>query len=116
MHQSIKKQLYSFSAGLFLVASLMSSSSAQSPAVIELKKPAAPITTYIQMEEPARWTQEDITVAQKYSTATKESSAALYEAMKICENLDPSQRSHCISQARSIYQVEMSEIRARFGK
>lgn len=124
MRSTYIRKIYLCVGVLAMTGSMISMSSAQSPIVIELKKPAPPVNTYInqpvntyiQMEEPARWTQEDITPAQKYSTATKESTAALYEANKNCQTLDPSQRTSCAAQARIIFNEEMSAIRIRFQK
>lgn len=116
MRSLFKQKLLLCVGVLTIVVSMSSTSSAQAPIVVELRKPAQAVSTYIQMEEPARWTQEDITPAQKYSTATKETSAALYEAMKICQTLDPSQRPICAAQARTIYNEEMATIRTRFQK
>lgn len=116
MNRLLKKQLCSISQALILSACALSTSSAQTTTVIDLRKPGASETTYLQMQEPARWTQEDVTTAQKYSTATKESNAALYESLKNCQILDVSLRASCTAQARGSYNEEMAAIRIRFGR
>lgn len=94
----------SFFAATILLASATSVSIAQTS------------QTTILMEEPARWTQEDVTEQQKYITATKESIAAQQESIKNCQILDPTQRPACIALARSTYSEEMAAIRARFKR
>lgn len=74
------------------------------------------VQTYIQMEEPARWTQEDVTPQQKYTTATKESAAAQQESIKHCQVLDPAERTACVALARQTYREEMALIRAHFSR
>lgn len=91
-------------AASVLLASVASVSNAQT------------VQTTILMEEPARWTQEDVTEQQKYITATKESIAAQQESIKNCQILDPTQRPACIALARSTYSEEMAAIRARFKR
>jgi len=104
MRHSHKHPIYSCVSIFLLTASLATHVSAQST------------PSNIQMIEPARWTQEDVTIAQKYSTATKESNAALYESIKNCQTLDASTRITCVAQARAIYNEEMADIRIRFKR
>ena len=75
---------------------------------------AQPVQTYIQMEEPARWTQEDVTPQQKLTTATKEANAAQQQSIENCQTLDPAPRATCTALARTTYRDEMALIRAKF--
>jgi len=77
---------------------------------------AQTLQTIVIVPEPARWTQEDVTTEQKYSTATKESIAAQQESIKNCEMLDPAQRPTCVASARKTYSEEMALIRTRFNR
>jgi hypothetical protein len=104
MRQFHTLKFCSIFATSLLIASVSSSSIAQTS------------QTTILMEEPARWTQEDVTEQQKYSTATKESIAAQHESIKNCQILDPTQRPACIALARSTYSEEMAAIHARFKR
>ena len=104
MRQSPALKTCSLFAAVLLLASATSASIAQT------------VQTTILMEEPARWTQEDVTEQQKYITATKESIAAQQESIKNCQILDPTQRPACIALARSTYNEEMAAIRARFKR
>jgi hypothetical protein len=91
---------YQFSASV-ATALLMSS--------IAFTSAAQTAQTIVIVSEPARWTQEDVTPEQKYSTATKESIAAQHESIKNCEILDPTQRSACVALARKTYGEEMAK-------
>jgi hypothetical protein len=95
---------YSLLAAAFLISSAPSLSMAQT------------VQTSTLMVEPARWTQEDVTEQQKYSTATKESIAAQQESIDQCQILDPTQRPACIALARKTYSEEMAAIHARFKR
>lgn len=99
--------LQSFTLGLgtcLLAASIATPSTAQT------------VQSPLQMNEPARWTQEDITPQQKYSTATKEAIAAQQQSIQNCQLLDPLQRTTCITLARTTYKEEMTLIRSHFAK
>lgn len=91
-------------AAFLLTASIATPSAAQS------------VQTYVQMEEPARWTQEDITPQQKLTTATKEAIAAQQQSIQNCQILDPAPRATCIALARTTYREEMALIRAHFAQ
>lgn len=104
MHHSYTTKSCSFFAASLLIASLFSVSTAQT------------VRTTTLMEEPARWTQEDVTEQQKQSTATKEAVAAQQESINHCQLLDPIQRAACIALARATYNEEMAAVRARFKK
>lgn len=60
------------------------------------------------MPEPIRWTQEDITVNQKYSTIKKEMEAAKFMALSECKVVAPAQRNSCVAQANRIYAEDMA--------
>lgn len=104
MRQSHTLKSCSLFAVVVLIASISSTSIAQSG------------QSTILMEEPARWTQEDVTEQQKYSTATKESIAAQQESIQNCQILDPNLRPACIALARKTYSEEMAAIRVRFKR
>jgi hypothetical protein len=104
MRQSHTLKYCSLFAATILIASVTFTSNAQT------------VQTTILMEEPARWTQEDVTEQQKYSTATKESIAAQQESIQNCQILDPTLRPACIALARKTYSEEMAAIRARFKR
>lgn len=72
-------------------------------------------STYLQIE-PARWTQEDVTVQQQYSTAYKEATNAQQQSIDECKALATSQRNDCIANARLAYNQDMAAIRIKFKK
>lgn len=104
MLRSHTHQLSACVAVALLMSSVASTSAAQTA------------QTIVIIPEPARWTQEDVTKEQKYSTAMKESIAAQHESIKNCEIIDPAQRSMCVALARKTYIEEMALIRTRFNK
>lgn len=65
--------------------------------------------------EPERWTKEDLTLDEQFSTAKKEAMAAYQIALDQCKleliELQPA----CIAQAKGEMETEMSLIKARFG-
>jgi hypothetical protein len=62
---------------------------------------------------PARWQQEDTTVAERLRTIRKETAAGLQENLGNCRSLPAAERSACVREARTIYQQEMAGARAR---
>lgn len=72
-------------------------------------------STYLQIE-PARWTQEDVTVQQKYSTAFKEATNAQQQSIDECKALNAAPRNECIANARMAYNQDMAAIRLKFKK
>ncbi|MGZ8288741.1 MAG: hypothetical protein ACXW3B_06640 [Telluria sp.] len=62
---------------------------------------------------PARWTQEDTTMAARLRTVHKEIAAGLQEAQGNCRRMATSERATCLKEARAIYQREMAGARAR---
>lgn len=113
MGHELKQKFYLVIASALLIATIASPASAQ---YVKNVQSTQGVQTIIIMEEPARWTQEDITRQQQYSTATKESIAAQQESIKNCQFLDPTQRPACIALARTTYNEEMALIRARFNR
>lgn len=104
MRRSYTHQFSAYVAAALVMSSIASTSVAQKA------------QTIVIVPEPARWTQEDVTPEQKYSTATKESIAAQHESVKNCEMLDPAQRPACVALARKTYSEEMALIRTRFNR
>ncbi len=77
---------------------------------------AQQVTTTYMMVEPARWTQQDITIQQKYSTAFKEATNAQQQSIDECKALIPLQRNSCIADARMAYKQDMAAIQLKFKK
>ena len=65
--------------------------------------------------EPERWTKEDLTLDEQYSTAKKEAQAALHEAKIECQTQASVDQMMCLSQAKNEYDREMAAINKRFG-
>jgi hypothetical protein len=67
--------------------------------------------------EPERWTQEDVTLEQRFDTARKETLAAHQEAMNECKEMKASARIECINQAKAQLELELAQLKAkaRFG-
>lgn len=65
--------------------------------------------------EPERWTKEDLTLDEQYSTAKKEAQAAFHEAKNECLSGNPTVRTDCLIQAKSELDREMAAINKRFG-
>lgn len=67
--------------------------------------------------EPERWTQEDVTLEQRFDTARKETVAAHQEAMNVCKDMHPSEQTECTNQAKAQLELELAQLKAkaRFG-
>ena len=67
--------------------------------------------------EPERWTQEDVTLEQRFDTARKETLAAHQEALNECKELPVFDRADCTSQAKAQLELELAQLKAkaRFG-
>jgi len=104
MRRLYRNEFIACIAATLMIAAVVTPSTAQT------------VPTYIQMEEPVRWTQEDVTPQQKYTTATKEAIAAQQESIKNCQVLDPAERTTCVALARQTYREEMALIRAHFNR
>ena len=68
-----------------------------------------------ETHEPERWTQEDITLEEQFSTAKKETMAAYQVALDECKGLPTAEFQTCVSQAKSEMEKEMAKIRRLFG-
>lgn len=66
-------------------------------------------------QDPARWTQEDVTLAQKLSTARKEAVNAQQQSLDDCRSLPSARTAECRAEAHKNYQNDMADIRNRFG-
>lgn len=60
--------------------------------------------------EPARWTQGDVTTAERTRTLRKEIGAALAEAKQGCKQAPASERSTCLKEAQQTYQDDMAKV------
>ena len=63
--------------------------------------------------DPARWHQEDNTMAARLRTIRKETAAALQENLGVCRSGPAAERASCIKEARATYQLEMAGAKAR---
>jgi hypothetical protein len=61
--------------------------------------------------DPARWYRDDKTYQARLATARKEIAAAYREAKNYCKMQPSSERSSCLSEARSTYNSEMAGAR-----
>jgi len=100
--------------GLCLCLFLLSMSSAQAQSKLPLPPP--PEIRWPE-PEPERWTQEDVTLEQRFDTARKETLAAHQEALNECKEMPVSERAPCISQAKAQLELELAQLKAkaRFG-
>jgi len=107
---------------LLLASALLLTSSIQAQQLL-IPVPLAPpptstITQGLTAEpapEPERWTKEDLTLDEQYSTATKEAQAAFHEAKIECQTLYSVEQTNCLIQAKSELDREMAAIKKRFG-
>lgn len=65
--------------------------------------------------EPERWTKEDLTLDEQYSTARKEAMAAYQIAVDDCKLGDVSAQPDCLAKAKRDMETDMALIKARFG-
>jgi len=67
--------------------------------------------------EPERWTQEDVTLEQRFETARKETLAAYQEAVNACKDFHTSEQADCTRQAKAQFELELAQLKAkaRFG-
>lgn len=63
--------------------------------------------------DPARWHQEDRSVAERLRTIRKETAAGLQENLGNCRTLPAAERGACVREARATYAQEMAGARAR---
>ena len=102
------------SQGLCLCLTLLSMTSVQAQSTLSLPPP--PEIRW-PAPEPERWTQEDVTLEQRFDTARKETLAAHQEALNECKELPASERAACTSQAKAQLELELAQLKAkaRFG-
>lgn len=117
---------YKLTSTYILVASILLMTGAQAQQLL-IPVPLAPprsaesvpgtgvTSPSLQMIEPERWTKEDLTHEEQYSTATKETLAAFHQAKLECQQLSPLDQTICLMQAKSIMDQEMAAINLRFG-
>ena len=77
---------------------------------------AQTLNTGTSLNEPARWTQEDVTRQHKISTATKEAVAAQQQSIDECKKLATTMQAECIANARVAYRQDMEAIRIKFNQ
>lgn len=65
--------------------------------------------------DPARWSEEDITLEQKFKTGRAEAVAAHQEAQNACKSMPLEDQRICMAQARVVFESEMDAVRQRFG-
>ncbi len=100
--------------GLCLGLALLSMAGAQAQSTLPLPPPPA---IHWPEPEPERWTQEDVTLEQRFETARKETLAAHQEEVNACKDLPTAQRADCLSQAKAQLTLELAQLKAkqRFG-
>lgn len=76
---------------------------------------AQPMSATSITPEPPRWTQADVTPAQKLSTSTKEAVNAHAQFMNDCKSQPAAQYAACTAEVHKNYEFERAEIRRRFG-
>jgi len=76
---------------------------------------SVPPSNTLTAPEPERWTKEDLTLDEQYSTAKKEAQAAFHEAKIECQALVSLDQSLCLMQAKKQYDSEIAAIQKRFG-
>ncbi len=104
MRIAYKNQVVSGAAAVLLMAAVSAPLGAQ------------PLPVNAMTAEPARWTQEDVTSQQKFSTANKEAVAAQQQSLDACNAMVVSQRQTCVAQARMRYSEDMAALHSAFKK
>lgn len=67
-------------------------------------------------DDPARWTQEDVTLQEQYATSRKELAAAYKMAVDACNSSVASdKKAQCLADAKSDYEQELSLLGFRLG-
>ncbi len=116
------KHLDQIKRAIFLAAALLVAWSSQAQTLL-IPVPLAPppaagsisATPAAPVPEPERWTKEDLTHDEQYSTAKKETQAAFHQAKAECQLLTVSEQSNCLTQAKNEMDKEMTAINRRFG-
>ncbi|QYF93822.1 hypothetical protein KY495_00845 [Massilia sp. PAMC28688] len=60
--------------------------------------------------DPARWYQEDETMAERMRTMRKDIAAGLQENLGACRSRPAAERSACMRDARATYRQEMADV------
>ncbi|RZA31242.1 MAG: hypothetical protein EOP92_32175, partial [Lysobacteraceae bacterium] len=63
--------------------------------------------------DPARWYREDTSRQAQLRTLHKEIGAALQEAKNACKKAPAAERNACLQQARTVYQQDMAQAKAK---
>ena len=100
--------------GLLLCLTLFSLAGVHAQSSLPLPPP--PVIHWPE-PEPERWTQEDVTLEQRFDTARKEALAAHQEALNECKELPALERADCTNQAKAQLELELAQLKAkaRFG-
>jgi hypothetical protein len=100
--------------GLLLCLTLCSLAGVHAQSALPLPPP--PVIHWPE-PEPERWTQEDLTLEQRFDTARKETLAAHQEALNECKELPVLARADCTTQAKAQLELELAQLKAkaRFG-
>ena len=98
----------------WLVIFLLGMAGASAQTLLPLPEPP---TIHWPEPEPERWTQEDLTLEQRFETARKETLAAYQEAMNTCKAMHPSEQADCTQEAKAQLELELAQLKAkaRFG-
>jgi hypothetical protein len=112
MHQPehfIKRAAFACAAlAVVLTAQAQVSTDANVPAATARQQAAE-----IARGDPARWHQEDATMAARLRTIRKEIAAGLQENLGVCRLEPAAERAACVKEARATYQLEMAGAKAR---
>ncbi len=114
MHQPVHALMRSALACAALLAGL--SAQAQTPVSSDQNVPPATANKQaaeISRGDPARWHQEDRSLAERLRTIRKETAAGLQENLGNCRALPAAERKACVREARATYATEMAGARAR---
>ena len=128
MHQPEQSFLRAAIAGATLLLAFSAQAQAQAQAQTRTQPQTAtqvssdqnvPRATARQQEaeisrgDPARWHQEDRSLAERLRTIRKETAAGLQENLGNCRSWPTAARSACVREARATYTLEMAGARAR---
>ena len=118
MHQPehfVKRALLACGA---LVLLLSLSAQTQAQAQVSTKANVPPTTAsrqaaQIARGEPARWHQENTSMAARLRTIRKEISAGLQENLGVCKSGPATERPACVKEARATSQLDMAGAKSR---
>lgn len=115
MSKPYANSMIALKLGVFVLVGTIFSHDGHAQRSIPLPPPPPIIWPDERPTEPKRWTEEDVTLEQKFETARKESVAAYQIAQDECKKLAEADRAVCMAQARLEYEREMSAIKTKFG-